>query len=171
MISAILTVDMIYDFRVSNAQIFGLDDPDGIKLAFDYYYTILNSKFMSLKVGTAALSILYSSHLSLTAANIINDQNPAKFDRKFPLRRRFLWIYIVYLSMTAIYLLLILPRYIPFSETANSVLYGKNVVFDETIFKDWIVMSSLRVVLFGGNVTVVAMSINVLRKCVRSLTS
>ena len=78
MISAILTVDMIYDFRVSNNQLLGRDDPEAFRLAFDYYYSILNAKFMSMKVVACASSILYSSHLSFTAANMLNDTNPKR---------------------------------------------------------------------------------------------
>ena len=78
MISAILTVDMIYDFRVSNSQLFDRDDSEAFRLCFGYYYSILNSKFMSMKVIACASSIIYSSNLSFTAANMLNDTNPKR---------------------------------------------------------------------------------------------
>ena len=71
--------------------------------------------------------------------------------------------------MSAIYVLLILPKYVQFSETAVQILYGRDVVFSESMFDGWWVMSLLRVVLFVGNVINIAMSINVMRKLVRCL--
>ncbi|GMH98964.1 hypothetical protein TrVE_jg214 [Triparma verrucosa] len=165
MVSAILIVDLIFDFPCALHQVLGLESR--ANNAFIYYSSILNSPVMTFKTLGAMNSVLYGSWLALTTGSKLTDP---KFERKFPLNRRFQIIFGIYVCMTLIYLAFIIPRYLPFMQTYRNVfLGGSPVAFMEEDFENWWVITVLRLVLFTGNIVAVVMCIQCMRKLVRCI--
>lgn len=124
MVSAILIVDLIFDFPCALHQVLGLESSSANN-AFIYYSSILNSPVMTFKTLGAMNSVLYGSWLALTTGSKLTDP---KFERKFPLYTRFQVIFGIYVCMTGIYLAAIIPRYLPFMQNYRNIFMGGSTV-------------------------------------------
>ena len=178
MVSAILIVDIIFDLPIAAAQLSGIgpftSQPSSSAVyhhAFIYYTAILNSPAMTFKTLGAMTSVLYGSWLAWDAGAAVNELNPQRYGKKFPLALRFQIIFITYCVMTAIYLFFIIPRYLPFMQNIQKYVFFNDVplAFSEDIFDNWWYIALLRFILFLGNIAAIVQCIQVMRKLVRAI--
>ena len=178
MVSAILVVDIIFDLPVAAYQLSGIgpfspQTPTDVPFhrAFIYYNSILNSPLMTFKTLGAMTSVLYGSWLAWDAGAAVNELNPARYGKKFPLALRFQIIFVTYCVMTAVYLLFIIPRYLPFMRNIQKYVFFNDepLEFDVGIFDNWWYVSLLRIILFSGNIAAIVQCIQVMRKLVRAI--
>lgn len=121
----LLTIDMPFDWHVASTT----DTPafsEASRAAFGYYFSVLNS---TLVASFTAISIAWVNTVPHMMNNAIASSSPPQEALKGNLR----WIGNLYHVATAMYLAIIVPKYLSFMTFGGFV----SVAFDPSMLSDW----------------------------------